>query len=72
MFTICMLIFLHSLQHLEEPSALIDRICVGFYKWFPGLELFSNLFDLPCWCQSLENLKECLIMSNKSLRLLAA
>ena len=33
----CTLIFLHSLQPLEKPSALIDRVCVGFYRWFLAL-----------------------------------
>ena len=33
----CTIISLHSLQYLEKPSALIDRVCVGFYKWFLAL-----------------------------------
>jgi len=38
----CTLIFMHSLQHLEKPSALIDRVCVGFYKWFLALNFLVN------------------------------
>jgi hypothetical protein len=33
---------MHSLQQLEKPSALIDRVCVGFYKWFLALNFLVN------------------------------